>query len=124
MGKGLAIVVCTMLAAALGGCTDLIRRQPPPSLKDDVATPARVLSVPTRTEIIKDTIKEPAKAETAKPEPAKVDSPVVDRAKAEQAARCGQRHIDYGSGTLKETENEKQLADAICVELHKYDHVR
>jgi hypothetical protein len=124
MRRGLAIVVCTALAAALGGCTDLISRQPPASLKDDVAAPVRVLSVPARTEIIKDTIKEPAKAETAKPEPAKADSSVVDKAKAEQAARCGQRHMDHAGGTLKETENEKQLADAICVELHKYDYVR
>ena len=49
---------------------------------------------------------------------------VIDRAKAEQSARCGQRHIEHGKGSLSETENEKQLADAICVELHRYDHVR
>ena len=27
MGRGLAIVVCAALAAMLGGCTDLVRRQ-------------------------------------------------------------------------------------------------
>jgi hypothetical protein len=124
MGRELAIVVCTALAAALGGCTELMRRQPTASLKDDMATPVRVLSVPSRPEIIKDSVKDPAKAETAKPEPAKADTSVIDKAKAEQAARCGQRHVDHAGGTLKETENEKQLADAICVELHKYDYVR
>ena len=128
MSKALAIVVCAAFAVMLGGCTELMRRQSAVSLKDEMATPARVLSVPTRPEIIRETIKEPAKeparAETAKPEPAKADTSVIDKAKAEQAARCGQRHIDHGSGALKETEGEKQLADSICVELHKYDYVR
>ena len=129
MGKALAIVVCAASAAMLGGCSELMRRQSYVSLKDDVTTtPVRVLSVPARPEIIKETIREPAKeparAETAKPEPAKADMSVIDKAKAEQSARCGQRHIDHGSGMLRETENEKQLADAICVELHKYDYVR
>ena len=124
MVKALAIVVCAAAAMTLGGCTELLRRQPVGSLKDDMATPVRVLSVPARPEIIRETIKEPTKAETANPEPAKVDMSVIDRAKAEQMARCGQRHIDHGSGTLKESENEKQLADSICVELHRYDHVR
>jgi len=128
MSKALAIVVCAASAAMLGGCTELMRRQSTGSLKDDMITPVRVLSVPARPEIIRETIKEPAKepvrAETAKPEPAKADMSVIDRAKAEQSARCGQRHIDHGNGTLSETENEKQLADAICVELHRYDHVR
>lgn len=124
MGKALAIVVCAAFAAMLGGCSELLRRQSTGSLKDDMAAPVRVLSVPARPEIIRETIKEPAKAETAKPEPVKADASVIDRAKAEQSARCGQRHIDHGNGTLSETENEKQLADAICVELHRYDHVR
>ena len=128
MGKALAIIVCAASVAMLGGCTELMRRQSTGSLKDDMATPMRVLSVPARPEIIKETIKEPAKepvrAETAKPEPVKADLSVIDRAKAEQSARCGQRHVDHGNGTLSETENEKQLADAICVELHRYDHVR
>jgi hypothetical protein len=128
MGKALAIIVCAASVAMLGGCTELMRRHSTGSLKDDVATPMRVLSVPARPEIIKETIKEPARepvrAETAKPEPVKADLSVIDRAKAEQAARCGQRHVDHGNGTLSETENEKQLADAICVELHRYDHVR
>ena len=128
MSKALAIVVCAAFAVMLGGCTELMRRQSTGSLKDDMATPVRVLSVPARPEIIRETIKEPAKdpvrPETAKPEPVKADMSVIDRAKAEQSARCGQRHIDHGNGTLGETENEKQLADAICVELHRYDHVR
>jgi hypothetical protein len=129
MSKALAIVVCAAFAALLCGCTDLLRRQPIGSLKDDYAgTPVRVLSAPARPEIIRETIKEPAKeparAETAKPEPAKVDTSVIDKARAEQSARCGQRHIDHGKGALKESENEKQLADAICVELHRYDYVR
>ena len=128
MSKVLAIVVCAASAAMLGGCTELFRRQPVGSLKDDMVTPVRVLSVPARPEIIRETIKEPAKdparAEAAKPEPAKADMSVIDRAKAEQSARCGQRHIEHGKGSLSETENEKQLADAICVELHRYDHVR
>ena len=122
MGRGLAIVVCAALAAMLGGCTELVRRQSAVSLKDDMAKPAVALSAPTRPE-------PPLRTETIKPEPIKpeavrADRSVIDRAKAEQAARCGQRHIDHGAGTLQETENEKQLADAICVELHKYDHVR
>ena len=108
MGKGLAIVVCAALTAMLGGCSDLMHRPPVASLKDDMAKPAHALSVPAKPES----------------EPAKTDLSVIDRAKAEQAARCGQRHIEHGSGTLKETENEKQLADGICVELHKYDYVR
>ncbi|HEU4381724.1 MAG TPA: hypothetical protein VFR73_24390 [Hyphomicrobiaceae bacterium] len=124
MGKALAIVVCATSAAVLGGCTELVRRQATGSLKDDLATPVRVLSVPARPEVIRETIKEPAKAETAKPEPAKADTSIVDKARAEQSARCGQRHVDHGNGTLKETENEKQVADSICVELHRYDHVR
>jgi hypothetical protein len=128
MGKALSIIVCAASVAMLGGCTELMRRQSTGSLKDDMATPMRVLSVPARPEIIKETIKEPARepvrAETAKPEPVKADLSVIDRAKAEQSARCGQRHVDHGNGTLSETENEKQLADAICVELHRYDHVR
>jgi hypothetical protein len=129
MSKALAIVVCAASAAMLGGCTELVRRQATGSLKDDyTVTPARV-SAPARPEIIRETIKEPsrepARAETAKPEPAKADNPsVIDKARAEQSARCGQRHIDHGKGTLNETENEKQLADAICVELHRYDHMR
>ena len=116
MGKGLAIVVCAALTAMLGGCSDLMHRQPVASLKDDMAKPAHALSAPAKPESIK--------VESTKPEPAKTDLSVIDRAKAEQAARCGQRHIEHGSGTLKETENEKQLADGICVELHKYDYVR
>lgn len=122
MGRGLAIIVCAALAAMLGGCTELVRRQSVASLKDDMAKPAASLSAPTRPE-------PPLRTETIKPEPVKpetfrADLTVIDRAKAEQAARCGQRHIDHGNGSLQETENEKQLADAICVELHKYDHVR
>jgi len=129
MGKALAIVVCAAFAAMLGGCTELIRGQTTGSLKDDLAVaPARVLSAPVRPEIVRETIKEPAKeparVETAKPEPAKVDASVIDKARAEQSARCGQRHIDHGKGSLNETENEKQLADAICGELHRYDYVR
>ena len=122
MGRGLAIVVCAALAAMLGGCTELVRRQSVASLKDDMAKPAVYLSAPTRPEPPLRT--ETIKPEPGKPEPVRADGSVIDRAKAEQAARCGQRHIDYGAGTLQETENEKQLADAICVELHKYDHVR
>ena len=126
MGRGLAIVVCAALAAMLGGCTELVRRQSVASLKDDMAKPAVSLSAPTRPETRSEP---PLRTETIKPEPVKpetfrADGTVVDRARAEQAARCGQRHIDHGAGTLQETENEKQLADAICVELHKYDHVR
>lgn len=130
MSKALAIVVCAASAALLGGCTELMRRQSTGSLKDDMAiTPVRVLSVPARPpEIVRETIKEPAKdpirPESGKPEPVKAGTSVIDRAKAEQSARCGQRHIDHGQGTLSETENQKQLADAICVELHRYDHVR
>jgi hypothetical protein len=129
MSKALAIVVCAASAAILGGCTDLLRRQPVGSLKDDyAATPVRVLSVPARPEIVRETIKEPAReparAETAKPEPAKGDPSVIDRARTEQSVRCGQRHIEHGKGALNESENEKQLADAICVELHRYDYVR
>jgi hypothetical protein len=128
MSKVLAIVVCAASATLLGGCTELFRRQATGSLKDDMVTPVRVLSAPARPEVIRETIKEPAKeparAETAKPEPAKVDTSVIDKARAEQSARCGQRHVDHGKGTLNETENEKQLADSICVELHRYDHVR
>jgi hypothetical protein len=119
MGKALAIVVCAAFATLFGGCTELMRRQSTVSLKDDLAMPVRALAVPARPEIIQQTIKEPAK-----PEPGNADASIVDKAKAEQSARCGQRHIDHGKGTLSETENEKQLADAICVELHRYDHVR
>jgi hypothetical protein len=122
MGRGLAIVVCAALAAMLGGCTELVRRQSVASLKDDMAKPAASLSAPTRPEPPLRT--ETIKPELARPETFRADGSLVDRARAEQAARCGQRHIDHGAGTLQETENEKQLADAICVELHKYDHVR
>ena len=122
MGRGLAIIVCAALAAMLGGCTELLRRQSVASLKDDMAKPAVALSAPARPEPPLRT--ETIKPDTPRPEPVRADRSVVDRARAEQAARCGQRHIDHGAGTLQETENEKQLADAICVELHKYDHVR
>jgi stress-induced morphogen len=46
MSKGLAIVVCAALTAMLGGCSDLMHRQPVASLKDDMAKPAHALSCP------------------------------------------------------------------------------
>lgn len=122
MGRGLAIVVCAALAAMLGGCTEFVRRQSVASLKDDMAKPAVTLTAPAKPEPPLKT--ETIRPESIKPEPARADLSVIDRAKAEQTARCGQRHVDHGNGSLQETENEKQLADAICVELHKYDHVR
>jgi hypothetical protein len=100
MGRALATVACVAIAVTLAGCMEHARGIR--SLKDDA--PAGVDRV---------------KADMSKPE-----FNVIDRAKAEQAARCGQRHIEYGNGTLKETEEQKRLADTICVELHKYDYVR
>jgi beta-glucanase (GH16 family) len=88
----------------LSGCMEHARVAR--SLKDDAPRPAHAVIDRTRAEA------------------PKVDFNVIDRAKAEQAARCGQRHIEYGNGTLSESEEQKRLADSICVELHKYDYVR
>jgi hypothetical protein len=103
MLRASAIVVCAASAAMLAGCREEMRVHTPRSLKDDAGP---TLSKRER-------------------EPAKVEGPsVIDRAKAEQAARCGQRHIDHGKGALNESEEQKRTADATCSELHRYDYVR
>jgi outer membrane murein-binding lipoprotein Lpp len=38
----------------------------------------------------------------------------MDRARASQAERCAQRHIDRAKGTLSETEEQKRARDEIC----------
>ena len=48
---------------------------------------------------------------------------VVERAKAEQASQCGQRHVDHGKGTLKETTESKHDRDERCAELHRRDYL-
>jgi hypothetical protein len=98
-----AAVAGGAIAALLSGCVEPVRQMG--SIKDD--TPRAEHGVTDR-----------AKADLLRPEMS-----VEDRAKAEQAARCGQRHIEYRNGTLRESEDEKRLADTICVELHKYDYV-
>lgn len=103
MLKASAIIACAAAAAMLAGCREEMRFYTPRSLKDD-AGPSQVR-------------REPAKAAVEEPG-------LIDRAKAEQAARCGQRHIEYRKGTLSETEEQKRVADATCTELHKYDYVR
>jgi hypothetical protein len=57
------------------------------------------------------------------PLPAPPQPSVVERARAEQADHCGQRHVDRGKGTLEETEDLKRERDARCTELHRRDYV-
>lgn len=38
----------------------------------------------------------------------------VERARASQAERCAQRHLDRAKGTLSETEEQKRARDEIC----------
>ena len=104
MGRALATVVCAAAAALLAGCMEHARSVR--SLKDHVPRPEHSVIDRMKVEAPKPVIN------------------IVDRAKAEQAARCGQRHIEHGNGTLKETKEQKLLADSICVELHRYDHVQ
>jgi hypothetical protein len=101
MGRALAVAVCAASAALLGGCMDQLRSVGAGSLKDDA--PRAALAAPERVKAS--------------------EFSVIDRAKAEQAARCGQRHVDYAKGTLRETDEQKRVADAACSELHKYDYV-
>ena len=48
---------------------------------------------------------------------------VVERARAEQASHCGDRHVDRSRGALKETEELKRERDERCTELHRHDYV-
>ena len=49
---------------------------------------------------------------------------IIERAKAEQAALCGQRHMEREAGKLNETAVQKQARNEQCVELHKRDYVK
>jgi hypothetical protein len=98
MGRTWIILACACTATLLAGCRETASVG---SLKDD----ARKSAVSTM-------------------EQPKPDLSVVDRAKAEQSAHCGQRHIDYGKGRLNESEDQKRTADAVCAELHRYDYMR
>ena len=48
---------------------------------------------------------------------------VVERARAEQASHCGQRHVDRSRDALNETEELKRERDERCTELHRHDYV-
>jgi hypothetical protein len=91
-----AAIVCTCLLLALGGCADCFTTRPAPSIK----------------------------RHTAAAVPPKPDLSIVERAKSAQDSRCGQRHVDRGQGTLKETEEQKGDRDDRCSELHRNDYVR
>lgn len=118
MSRLSAIAACLASTTMLGGCLSLLRNEVPVSLKDDL--PRSTASAPERRA-------EPAGAGAVKAATPKIEYReinVIERAKAEQQARCGQRHVEYVNGTLSETAEEKKLADTVCVELHKYDYVR
>jgi hypothetical protein len=38
----------------------------------------------------------------------------TEKARASQAEKCAQRHVDWRAGTLYETTEEKRMRDAIC----------
>ena len=43
----------------------------------------------------------------------------VERARASQAERCAQRHIDRAKGALYETEEQKHARDEICAAYYR-----
>jgi hypothetical protein len=98
--KAIATIACALLVVTLAACADCFATRPVPSIKRQAAVAAP-----------------PARA--AAPQPS-----IVERAKTEQANRCGQRHIERASGTLNETADEKRDRDDQCVELHRHDYVK
>src|SRR5262245_4052629 len=100
MSRLSAIAACLAYSTMLGGCMSLLRKEEPVYLKADL--PRSATSAPERKA-------EPAgegavKAATPKIEYREIN--VIERAKAEQQARCGQRHVEYVNGTLNETAEE------------------
>jgi hypothetical protein len=96
MGKMRGAVLCACAIVAVAGCA---RTEPPyaaRSLKDTAA----------------------ARQPSAAPQPS-----IVERAKAEQASQCGERHVDHRKDTLRESEELKRDRDERCAELHRYDYV-
>jgi hypothetical protein len=95
MGRRKLTIVCTSVLLALAGCADCFKIRPAPPIKRRVSA-----AVPTP------------------------ELSIVERAKADQDSRCGQRHMERAQGTLKETSDEKYDRDDRCSELHRHDYVR
>jgi hypothetical protein len=100
MRRANATGACVVLLIGLTGCADCFLPRPPPP------------APPVRRHVA-------APAASPKPEVS-----IVERAKADQDGRCGQRHVDRAEGTLKETTEEKHDRDDRCSELHRHDYVR
>jgi hypothetical protein len=113
------IITCAVLGAyvvALGGCFPFRRPVEPQhlSLKDDIAKPPRASA---------DAPSPKATTDALPPKP-KPTLAIEEKARAEQWARCAQRHVDYQAGKLNESEEQKRTRDEICAELHRTDHAR
>jgi hypothetical protein len=108
MGKMRGAALCACAIVAVAGCARTEPPYPVRSLKDTAAAPRP--SVVAQPPVV--------------PQPSAVAQPsVVERAKAEQASQCGQRHVDHRKDTLRESEELKHDRDARCAELHRYDYV-
>ena len=108
MGKMRGAALCACAIVAVAGCARTEAPHSARSLKDTAA-------VPQPSAVLQP---------SAVPQPSVVPLPsVVERAKAEQASQCGQRHVDHRKDTLRESEDLKRDRDARCAELHRYDYV-
>jgi hypothetical protein len=126
MGKIRGAALCACAIVAVAGCARTEPPYPVRSLKDTAAAPqppvvAQPPVVPQPSAVAQPPV---VPQPSAVAQPAVVPQPsVVERAKAEQASQCGQRHVDHRKDTLKESEELKRDRDARCAELHRYDYV-
>jgi hypothetical protein len=97
MSKMRAAGLGACVIVAIAGCARDERPYPARSLKDPVVAPQPNVVAPQPN--------------------------VVERAKAEQANHCGQRHVDRSKDALNETEELKRERDERCTELHRHDYV-
>jgi hypothetical protein len=126
MGKMRGAVLCACAIVAVAGCARTEPPYPVRSLKDTATAPqpsaARQPSVAPQPSVVVQPPAAPQPSVVAQPSAVPQPS-VVERAKAEQASQCGQRHVDHRKDTLRESEELKRDRDARCAELHRYDYV-
>jgi hypothetical protein len=120
MGKMRGAVLGACAIVAVAGCARTEPPHPARSLKDTAA--ARQPSAAPQPSVVVQPPAAPQPSVVAQPSAAPQPS-IVERAKAEQASQCGQRHVDHRKDTLRESEELKRDRDERCAELHRYDYV-